>query len=325
MVMTPSQVREPTTKSLQFGLLGVSWGTFQKLMRDLSQDCGCQIIYDQDNQLLLISQHSQRQFEKLQIHCTRPLNPPILGDFEDRNSPTLEDFEDQNPPRLGGWGANAGMKGTSQTDSQTEFNRIITLNTLTWETFTDLIVDVEGSRGWRFVYDNGVLEIRMPLQEHEEPKEFLMDFITVLVDELGLEMRKLGSLTLTRKDLNRAIEPDSCCYIQNEALVRGKNSLDLKTLPPPDLAVESDHTNSSLNKFNIYAALGVPELWLYRKQRIEVYLLTEDRYELSDTSLALPLFPIKEAEVLIEQNGKMGQRAIVRLFRAQIQELLKTR
>jgi hypothetical protein len=43
----------------------------------------------------------------LQIHCTRPLNPPILGDFEDRNS-----------PKLGGWGANAGMNGTSQTASK---------------------------------------------------------------------------------------------------------------------------------------------------------------------------------------------------------------
>jgi Uma2 family endonuclease len=266
MVVTPSQVREPATKSLQFGLQGVRWETFQKLMRDLSQDCGCQIIYDQDNQLLLISQHSQN-----------------------------------------------------------ESNRFITLNTLIWETFEDLMADVEGSRGWRFVYDNGVLEIRMPLQEHEEPKELLVDFITVLVDELGLEMRKLGSLTLTREDLNRSIEPDSCCYIQNEALVRGKNSLDLKTLPPPDLAIESDHTNSSFNKFNIYAALGVPELWLYRKKRIEVYLLAEGRYELSDTSLALPLFPIKEAAALIEQNGEMGQRAVVRLFRAQIQELLKTR
>ncbi len=266
MVLTPSQVREPATKSLQFGLQGIRWETFQKLMHDLSQDCGFQITYDQDNQLLLISQHRQN--------------------------------------------------GS---------NRVITLNTLTWETFEDLIADVEGSRGWRFVYDNGVLEIRMPLQEHEEPKELLVDFITVLVDELGLEMRKLGSLTLKREDLNRAIEPDSCCYIQNEALVRGKNSLDLNMLPPPDLAVESDHTNSSLNKFNIYAALRVPELWLYRKQKIEVYLLTEKGYELSDTSLALPLFPIKAAAALIEQNGTLGQRAIVRLFRVQIQELLKTR
>jgi Uma2 family endonuclease len=190
MVMTPSQVRETATKSLQFSLQGVRWETFQQLMSDLSQDCGCQITYDQDNQLLLISQHGQ-----------------------------------------------------------TELNRIITLNTLTWETFTDLIADVEGSRGWRFVYDNGVLEIRMPLQEHEEPKEFLMDFITVLVDELELELeiRKLGALTLKRKDLNRGIEPDSCCYIQNEFLVRGKD-IDLTLVPPPDLAVESDYSGSRINE-----------------------------------------------------------------------------
>jgi Uma2 family endonuclease len=265
MVTTPSKVREPAIINLQFELQGIRWETFQALTSSLSQEGGYQLAYDQDTQVLLISQQGQGQYA------------------------------------------------------------VITLKPLSWETFKNLMTDVGDGRGWRFAYDNGVLEIRMPLPLHEEPKVLIANFIEAWVDALDIEARQLGALTLEREGLKRAIEPDTCFYIQNEALVRGKNSLDLKTLPPPDLAVESDHTNSSLNKFNIYAALGVPELWLYRKQRIEVYLLTEGRYELSDTSLALPLFPIQEAETLIEQNGKMGQRAIVRQFRAQIQELLQTR
>jgi Uma2 family endonuclease len=47
--------------------------------------------------------------------------------------------------------------------------------------------------------------------------------------------------------------------------------------PPPDLVVESDYTRSSLNKFNIYASLGVPELWRYGKQTLQVYQLIEGK------------------------------------------------
>ncbi|WP_404791155.1 condensation domain-containing protein [Altericista sp. CCNU0014] len=47
---------------------------------------------------------TEGQVEKVQSHYTRPLNPPNLGDFRV-----------QSPPKLGGWGANAGMNGTSQT------------------------------------------------------------------------------------------------------------------------------------------------------------------------------------------------------------------
>lgn len=77
-------------------------------------------------------------------------------------------------------------------------------------------------------------------------------------------------MTLEREDLTRAVEPDSCFHIQNESIVRGKN-IDLQTDPPPDLVLESDYTSSSLNKFTIYASLGVSELWRYRSKSIEVY------------------------------------------------------
>nr|WP_322111986.1 hypothetical protein [Aerosakkonema funiforme] len=56
---------------------------------------------------------------------------------------------------------------------------------------------------------------------------------------------ELGALLLEREDLTSAIEP--CFYIQNESLVRSK-IIDLQTDPPPDLAIESNYTSSSLNK-----------------------------------------------------------------------------
>ncbi|MEO8892528.1 MAG: Uma2 family endonuclease, partial [Coleofasciculaceae cyanobacterium] len=68
-------------------------------------------------------------------------------------------------------------------------------------------------------------------------------------------------------------EPDSCYYIQNEAQVRGKIELDFTVDPPPDLALEIDITSSSINQLEIYADLGIPEVWRYDGRTIHFYQL----------------------------------------------------
>ncbi len=198
----------------------------------------------------------------------------------------------------------------------------VVLRGVSWQTFKALLADVGDDRAWRIAYDQGVLEIRMPLPNHEEPKRLIESFVEALVDELGIELRSLGALTLEREELTRAIEPDSCFYIQNEALVRGLEEINLPDDPPPDLAVESDYTSSSLNKFTIYASLGVPELWRYRKNTLQVYRLVEGKYEQCDRSPTFPFLPIAEVPGFISQCKTIGQRSAVRLFKARIRELL---
>ena len=202
----------------------------------------------------------------------------------------------------------------------TQENRVI-LKGVSWSTFKALLADVGDDRAWRIAYDEGVLEIRMPLEEHEEPKRLIESFVEAIVDELEIELRSLGSLTLEREDLTRAVEPDSCFYIQNESLVRGRN-INLPNDPPPDLAIESDYTNSSVNKFTIYAAIGVPEIWRYRRESLQVYQLVEGKYEVCEISLAFPFLPVAEIPGFIEQSRTVGQRAAVRLFRQRIREIL---
>ncbi|HEY9651004.1 MAG TPA: Uma2 family endonuclease, partial [Coleofasciculaceae cyanobacterium] len=194
---------------------------------------------------------------------------------------------------------------------------------VSWQTFKALMADIGEDRSCRLAYDQGLLEIRVPYEQHEEPKILISSFVEALADELEIEIRQLGSLTLEREDLTRAVEPDTCFYIQNESQVRGKE-IKLPNVPPPDLVVESDYTHSSLNKFNIYASLGVPELWRYRKQSLQVYQLIEGKYEKTDESLAFPFIPITEIPGLIEQSKIVGQRASVRLFRARLREILRS-
>jgi Uma2 family endonuclease len=199
----------------------------------------------------------------------------------------------------------------------------VVLRGVSWQTFKALMADIGEDRSCRIAYDQGLLEIMVPYEQHEEPKILIAEFVTATADELEIEIRQLGSLTLEREDLTRAIEPDTCFYIQNEFQVRGKE-IKLPNVPPPDLVVESDYTRSSLNKFNIYASLGVPELWRYRKQTLQVYQLVEEKYEQTDKSLAFPFIPIAEIPGFIEQSKTIGQRASVRLFRTQIREILKS-
>ena len=137
------------------------------------------------------------------------------------------------------------------------------LQNISWETFETLLAETGEHRGSRFAYDCGILEITSPLIEHESYKSIFGNLVVVLAEELGIEIKSAGSTTLKLKSANRGIEPDNCYYIQNELAFRGKQTLDLSTDLPPDLAIEIDITSSSINKLDIYSALGVPELWSY--------------------------------------------------------------
>jgi Uma2 family endonuclease len=201
-------------------------------------------------------------------------------------------------------------------------NRII-LRNVSWSTYQALMADVGEDRGWRITYQEGVLELRMPLQQHEVPNRLIARLIHSIADELEIEVMDVGSLLLEREDLSRAIEPDTCFYIQNEALVRSKN-IELPNDPPPDLAIESDYTRSSLKKFTIYAALGVPELWRYTKETLQVYQLIDGEYKRCKQSLAFPFLPLDEIPGFIEQSKEVGQRLAVRSFRERIREILES-
>lgn len=190
------------------------------------------------------------------------------------------------------------------------------LKNISWPTFEAILRDTGEDRGWRFAYDGEILEIMTPLYEHENPKIQLDRLIVILAEELGIEIKSAGSMTLKREDLKKGIEPDNCYYIQNESAVRGRQTLDLKTDLPPDLAVEIDITSSSVNKFGIYSALGIPELWKYNGRVLKFYQLLEGNYVEREFSLAFPLVSVTEIAGFVEQSKTAGEIALLKSFRA---------
>lgn len=194
------------------------------------------------------------------------------------------------------------------------------LQNISWETFEILLKETGEHRGSRFAYDCGILEIMTPLFEHESYKCNFGNFIVALAEELNIEIKSAGSTTLKRRIVKRGIEPDNCYYIQNELAVRGKQELDLETDLPPDLAIEIDITSSSVNKFEIYSALGVSELWRYNGQDLKFYHLAEGQYIERDSSLAFPIVSPPDMNRFLEQSKTLGEITLLKSFRAWVRE-----
>ncbi|MEG4839112.1 Uma2 family endonuclease [Microcoleus sp. B9-D4] len=194
------------------------------------------------------------------------------------------------------------------------------LENISWSTFETLLKEIGDKRGYRIAYDNGMLEIMSPLYEHENPKIQSDRFIFILAEELGIEIKSAGSMTLKQAQAKKGIEPDNCYYIQSEPAVRGRQELDLETAPPPDLAIEIDITSSSINKSGIYSALGVPELWRYNGRVLKFYQLASEDYVECNFSIAFPFLSSTEMSRFFEQTKTMGEIALLKSFRIWVRE-----
>jgi Uma2 family endonuclease len=143
--------------------------------------------------------------------------------------------------------------------STSEAVQKVLLHGVSWETYERLLSEPEGSNT-RFTYDQGALEIMVLSAEHENCKDMIFLLINVLAAEFGIDVDSFGSTTFRREDLERGFEPDACFYFQNVEHVRGKKRLDLTLDLPPDLVVEVDIAHPSLDKFPLFAAIGIPEI-----------------------------------------------------------------
>ena len=188
------------------------------------------------------------------------------------------------------------------------------LKDINWSTFEQLLAELGEHRASRLSYNQGWLEIMVPLAEHEADKEIIGDLVKILLEEFNLEFWALGSTTFKNEMMVQALEPDACFYIQHESAVRGKKRLDLTVDPPPDLAIEIDITSQT--RFNNYEQLGVLELWRYNGEQLEINVLQTGRYITSPTSIHFPKLPLLEfIPKYVKQTQVMGRNVTMKAFR----------
>ena len=195
------------------------------------------------------------------------------------------------------------------------------LQDISWSDFECILKDLGEHRSSKISYCNGVMEIMVPLPEHEKHKEVIGDLVKILLEKLENDFEALGSTTFKNLPMAQAVEADTCFYIKNYRAVIGKDRLDLTIDPPPDLAIEIDITNRT--RLDNYLLLKVPELWRYTRTGLQIYLLQGDCYTESLISPNFPGIPIVELiETYVKKAQSEGRSKAIRALRAWIEQNL---
>jgi len=191
----------------------------------------------------------------------------------------------------------------------------VILHGVSWETYERLLADFQDSHAAHFAYDQGALEIMVLSLKHETFNRMLATLVEIVAEEMQGDVINAGSTTFRRADLSKGFEPDTCFYIQNVERVRGKDEIDLTVDPPPDLVIEIDITSPSLNKFPIFVAMGIPEVWRYDGKTVTIFTLENGEYRTQEASVVLPDLTSQVITRFLEDSQAMKRSAWVRSVR----------
>jgi Uma2 family endonuclease len=162
----------------------------------------------------------------------------------------------------------------------------------------------------RIKYRFGEVLLMSPLPKHGRDASLIADIIKVLLDHAGQEYDSFTPVTMELPE-ESGIEPDYCFYIDHWQSVSGKERIDWRNDPPPDLVLEIDVT--SYSDVNDYLPYQVPEVWLFRKSQVLVYQLQGNEYQLQSKSRYFPQIDLADVisqglQVAYERNTSAAIR-----------------
>ena len=166
---------------------------------------------------------------------------------------------------------------------------VLTLHEVTWQDYEELLEKVGEAKGLRISFNEGVMQIMTLSIKHEGITAFVQDLVRIISLRRRCKILFFGSATMRLAKKEKGSEPDVCFYLQSVPLLKNAAQPDFAVDPPPDVVVEIDIHHQSLDKFPIYAALGVPELWRYDGKRCTLHGLENGAYVVLETSTAMPM------------------------------------
>jgi Uma2 family endonuclease len=157
-----------------------------------------------------------------------------------------------------------------------EPERRFVLHGVTWEQYLAIRKAFADRPGVRLTYDQGLLEFMSPSADHENYKTKRARLLEHYAFVTGIRLYGYGSTTYKKKSLDRGLEPDECYFVGDD-----DRSL-------PDFAIEVALSSGGIPKLPVYQGLGVREVWLWRRDALEVHARGRRGFERVDRSRALP-------------------------------------
>lgn len=134
------------------------------------------------------------------------------------------------------------------------------LRNVSWKEYV-LLRDVLDGPGLKMTYAGGVLELMSPSPEHELWKTNIARLIELFAHIRRIDLRGYGSTTFKKEARERGAEPDEC-YLVGKPLAAY-----------PEIVLEVIHTTPLIDKLDVYAAFGVPEVWVFRNGAFTIHAL----------------------------------------------------
>jgi Uma2 family endonuclease len=186
----------------------------------------------------------------------------------------------------------------------------------TWQDYQEVANGRGDGSVPRIKYCNGEMLLMVPLPEHGKDANLIARIVEVLLDAQGVEYDSFTPITMTLPE-SGGIEPDYCFYIENLEQVRGKKRIDWQLDPPPDLVLEIDVTNYS--NVDDYLPYQVPEVWMFKRDVLNIHILDNTRYRLARTSHYFPEIPLQPLvkqyhQIAYQQSSSQAIRQLRRQF-----------
>ncbi|MEG4495086.1 Uma2 family endonuclease [Microcoleus sp. D3_18_C4] len=186
-----------------------------------------------------------------------------------------------------------------------------------WQDYQALVEQLGDRQIPRIKYRPGEILLMSPLPVHGKQAHIIAMVAMVLLDYLGRDYEAFTPITMDWPE-ERGIEPDYCFYIDNCVAIIGKYRIAWGVEPPPDLVIEVDVT--SYTDLDDYLPYQVPELWLFKKNKLIIYDLQNDRYVESSVSRYLSNFNVSEiVEECWQVSRERHTSAIIRELRRKIE------
>jgi Uma2 family endonuclease len=205
--------------------------------------------------------------------------------------------------------------------SPVQHDQYLYLEEVDWSQYESMLAAI-GDDALRVTYDCGRMEVMSPLPGHEKEKKLLGSFVEIIALERDIPMRRVGSMTIRRRDLEKGLEPDDCYYIRSEPLVRYKTSFDFERDPAPDLVIEIDVTHRSIPRWPVYAALGVGELWVFGLAGLSFRVLEGRDYRQVDRSGSFPWIGSPDLTRFLKLWPTTPETTLLRSFRDWVRETM---